>query len=82
MSHYVKFTYQRARADITPFNALVELNAYRRKLLELRLVGLDSNGIGFGNLRDCELWERSRRGIRRFGVRTKGIISLHRKRFS
>lgn len=50
MSHYVKFTYQRARADIAPFNALVELNAYRRKLLELRLVGLDSNGIGFGNL--------------------------------
>ena len=50
MSHYVKFTYQRARADIAPFNALVELNACRRKLLELRLVGLDSNGIGFGNL--------------------------------
>ena len=50
MSHYVKFTYDRARADIAPFNALVELNACRRKLLELRLVGLDSNGIGFGNL--------------------------------
>jgi hypothetical protein len=50
MSHYVKFTYQRASADIAPFNALVELNACRRKLLELRLVGLDSNGIGFGNL--------------------------------
>jgi ribulose-5-phosphate 4-epimerase/fuculose-1-phosphate aldolase len=50
MSHYVKFTCQRAHADIAPFNALVELNACRRKLLELRLVGLDSNGIGFGNL--------------------------------
>jgi ribulose-5-phosphate 4-epimerase/fuculose-1-phosphate aldolase len=50
MSHYVKFTYQRACADIAPFNALAELNACRRKLLELRLVGLDSNGIGFGNL--------------------------------
>jgi L-ribulose-5-phosphate 4-epimerase len=50
MSHYVKFTYQRARADIAPFSALVELNACRRKLLELRLVGLDSNGIAFGNL--------------------------------
>jgi ribulose-5-phosphate 4-epimerase/fuculose-1-phosphate aldolase len=50
MSHYVKFTYQRAHTDIVPFNALAELNACRRKLLELRLIGLDSNGIGFGNL--------------------------------
>ena len=38
------------RADIAPFDALTELNACRRKLLELRLMGVDSNGIGFGNL--------------------------------
>ena len=50
MSHYVKFTYQRARPDIAPFDALPELNACRRKLLELRLIGMDSNGVGFGNL--------------------------------
>ena len=50
MSHYVKFTYQRARPDIAPFDALTEVNACRRKLLELRLIGLDSNGVGFGNL--------------------------------
>ena len=50
MSHYVKFTYQRARPDIAPFDALAELNACRRKLLEQRLIGLDSNGVGFGNL--------------------------------
>ena len=50
MSHYVKFTYQRARADIVPFDALAELNASRRKLLELRLIGVDSAGIAFGNL--------------------------------
>ena len=50
MSHYVKFTYQRARKDIAPFDALAELNACRRKLLDLLLIGLDSNGIGFGNL--------------------------------
>lgn len=50
MSHYVKFTYQRARMDIAPFDALTELNACRRKLLEQRLIGLDANGIGFGNL--------------------------------
>ena len=50
MNHYVKFTYQRACADIAPFNALAELNACRRKLLELHLMGVDSTGIGFGNL--------------------------------
>ena len=49
MSHYVKFTYQRARPDIAPFEAIAELNAYRRKLLEQRLIGVDSN-VGFGNL--------------------------------
>ena len=50
MSHYVKFTYHRAHADIAPFDALAELNACRRRLLEQRLIGLDANGIGFGNL--------------------------------
>ena len=50
MSHYVKFTYQRACRGYVPFDALAELNACRRKLLELRLMGVDSNGIGFGNL--------------------------------
>jgi len=50
VSHYVRFTCERACADIAPFDALAELNAYRRKLLEQRLMGVDSNGIGFGNL--------------------------------
>jgi hypothetical protein len=50
VSHYVKFTYERARSDIAPFDALAELNACRRRLLELRLIGVDSDGVGFGNL--------------------------------
>jgi len=50
VSHYVKFTYERASADIALFEAIAELNACRRKLLEQRLIGLDANGIGFGNL--------------------------------
>jgi ribulose-5-phosphate 4-epimerase/fuculose-1-phosphate aldolase len=50
VSHYVKFTYQRACADIAPFNTLAELNACRRKLLEQHLMGVDSTGVGFGNL--------------------------------
>lgn len=50
MSHYVKFTYACARAEIPAFHKLVELNACRRRLRALRLIGVDSNGIGFGNL--------------------------------
>lgn len=50
MSEYIKFTCESAAAEITSFDGLAELNAYRRKLLHLRLIGMDSNGIGFGNL--------------------------------
>lgn len=50
MSLYVKFTYQRARADIAPFEALDELNACRRRLIEQHLLGMYPNGVGFGNL--------------------------------
>jgi ribulose-5-phosphate 4-epimerase/fuculose-1-phosphate aldolase len=50
VSKYVKFTHERARGQIAPFDQLVELNACRGKLRELRLIGVDSNGIGFGNL--------------------------------
>ena len=50
MSKYVKFTYERARAEIAPFDQLAELNECRRKLRELHLIGVYSNGIGFGNL--------------------------------
>ena len=50
MSKYVKFTFERTGAEIGRFDQLAELNAYRRKLLQLRLIGVDSSGIGFGNL--------------------------------
>ena len=50
MSEYVKFTYERAPVEIVSFKKLSELNACRRKLRELGLIGLDSKGIGFGNL--------------------------------
>jgi len=50
VSEYVKFSCQCAHADITFFGGLAELNEYRRKLLQLRLIGVDSNGTGFGNL--------------------------------
>jgi hypothetical protein len=50
VSKYVKFTHERARAEVTPFDRFAELNACRRKLLQLRLIGVDSNGTSFGNL--------------------------------
>ena len=73
MSHYVKFTYQRARADIAPFDALAELNACRRKLLELRLIGLDSNGIGFGNM---SVRDRATKNFYITGSATGGLPEL------
>jgi ribulose-5-phosphate 4-epimerase/fuculose-1-phosphate aldolase len=36
--------------EIISFSGLAELNAYRRKLLDLHLIGVDPKGIGFGNL--------------------------------
>jgi L-ribulose-5-phosphate 4-epimerase len=50
VSGYIKFSYESARPEIAPFDELPDLNACRRKLRELRLIGVDSNGIGFGNL--------------------------------
>ena len=50
MSEYIKFTCEHAATEIAPLEGLAELNAYRRKLLQLRLIGVDANGIGFGNL--------------------------------
>lgn len=50
MSEYIKFSSKRAAPEIASFSRLPELNAHRRKLLQLGLIGVDSNGIGFGNL--------------------------------
>ena len=50
MSRYVKFTHERTAAEIAPFDQLAALNECRRKLRELHLIGVDPNGIGFGNL--------------------------------
>ena len=50
MSKYVKFTGERTNGKLAPFDGFAELNAYRRKLRELRLIGVDSHSVGFGNL--------------------------------
>jgi L-ribulose-5-phosphate 4-epimerase len=50
VSEYVKFISERVRSELSPFSGLVELNIYRRKLLELQLIGVDANNVSFGNL--------------------------------
>jgi len=50
VSEYIKFSCERVAAEITSFGGLAELNAHRRKLLQSCLIGVDSNGVGFGNL--------------------------------
>ena len=50
MSEYIKFSCERVAGEITSFGGLAELNAYRRKLLDLHLIGVDPTGVGFGNL--------------------------------
>jgi L-ribulose-5-phosphate 4-epimerase len=50
VSKYIKFTCEHAATELSSFGGFAELNAYRRKLLQLRLIGVDANGIGFGNL--------------------------------
>src|SRR5262249_44469194 len=50
VSHYVKFTFERAGTEIGRFDQLADLNACRRKLLDLHLMGVYTNGVGFGNL--------------------------------
>jgi L-ribulose-5-phosphate 4-epimerase len=50
VSEYIKFARECAAAEIISFDGLAALNACRGKLLGLRLIGVDANGIGFGNL--------------------------------
>jgi hypothetical protein len=46
----VKFTCDRVVVELSRFAGFDELNEYRRKLLRLGIVGIDANGVGFGNL--------------------------------
>ena len=50
VSEYIKFTYECVRPEVSAFDQLAELNECRRKPRQLHFIGVDSNGIGFGNL--------------------------------
>jgi ribulose-5-phosphate 4-epimerase/fuculose-1-phosphate aldolase len=46
----IKFTCDRVAVELSRFAGFDELNEYRRKLLRLGTIGIDANGVGFGNL--------------------------------
>ena len=46
----VKFRCEHIADELLPFPEFDTLNACRRKLLQLRMIGVDGNGIGYGNL--------------------------------
>jgi len=46
----VKFSCEQVPAKIASFAGFKELNRCRRGLVDLGMVGIDANGIGFGNL--------------------------------
>jgi L-ribulose-5-phosphate 4-epimerase len=50
MSEYIKFTCEHAIVPAVLFDGFAELNACRQKLRRLGVIGVDANGIGFGNL--------------------------------
>lgn len=46
----VKFTCDRVKAELTRFTGFDELNRVRRRLIDIGFMGVDPNGIGFGNV--------------------------------
>lgn len=46
----VKFSYELLETELARFVGFDELNACRRRLQQLRLLGVDESGIGFGNV--------------------------------
>lgn len=46
----IKFRCEQVPAEISPFAGFDALNEYRRKLIDLGMMGTDANGIGFGNI--------------------------------
>jgi L-ribulose-5-phosphate 4-epimerase len=46
----VKFSCEQVAVKVSRFAGFAELNRYRRKLLDLGMIGVDASGVGFGNL--------------------------------
>jgi ribulose-5-phosphate 4-epimerase/fuculose-1-phosphate aldolase len=50
VSEYIKFRCEYEKTEKTPFAGFDQLNAFRSKLRQRGLIGMDASGIGFGNL--------------------------------
>jgi L-ribulose-5-phosphate 4-epimerase len=50
MSEYIKFTCEHVAVPAVLFDGFDELNTCRQKLRQLGVLGVDADGIGFGNL--------------------------------
>ena len=50
MKEVIKFHYESSERDLAPFPGFEELNAARQELRRLSLLGVDEDGIGFGNV--------------------------------
>lgn len=46
----VKFKCEQLPAEVPRFPGFDQLNEYRRKLVDLGMIGIDANGISFGNI--------------------------------
>ncbi len=69
----IKFTCQQVAVEMRPFPGFAEMNRYRRKLLDLGLIGVDASGIGFGNL---SVRDRATARFYITGSATGGILEL------
>lgn len=50
MNEALKFHYESSGKALAPFSGFEELNAARQELRRLGLLGVDENGVGFGNI--------------------------------
>ena len=50
MREVIKFHYESLERDLAPFPGFEELNAARQEVRRLGLLGVDENGVGFGNI--------------------------------
>ena len=72
MSESIKFRCEHQKTEKTPFAGFDQLNAYRSKLRQRGLIGMDASGIGFGNLSVRE----NANGFRITGSGTGGLPEL------
>ena len=75
----VKFRFEIVRRELGPFVGFGDLNAARQRLKRLGLVGVDANGVGFGNI---SLRDGKSRSFYITGTGTGGRVELGPKDYA